>query len=109
MTGMLRDSPVVLLAVLVTINTLSALDFMLTNSYLQRGTASEGNPVLASLFEQGAGQAWLFKTGVVLAVSLVIWHQRRYRAILAVAITALVIYLLVIAYHVIGMLFLIGP
>jgi hypothetical protein len=95
-----------LLAVLVTTNALSALDFALTNRQLQMGTITEGNPVLALLFEQGTGQAWLFKTIIVLAVSVVIWHQRRYRAILSVAVAALVVYVLVVAYHVAGMTFL---
>lgn len=105
-TGALRESPATLLVMLVAINMLSALDFVLTNVQLQAGTATEGNPILASLFEQGVGQAWLFKTAVVLAVTIAIWHQRKYRAILNVAVGALIVYLLVIAYHIAGIFWL---
>jgi len=90
--------------VLVAVNVLSALDFVLTQAEMDSGIASEGNPVLASLFEQGPGLAWLFKTVIVLGVSVVIWRQRHRRAILSVAIAALAIYALVIAYHLSGIL-----
>ena len=93
-----------LLAVLVAINVLSALDYMLTRTEMSYGLATEGNPVLASLFEQGPGLAWLFKTTVVLAVSVVIWRERHRRAIIAVAVGALCVYALVIAYHLSGIL-----
>ena len=103
-TGALRENPRLLVAVLVAINVLSALDFVLTRTELDSGIASEGNPVLAPLFEQGPGLAWLFKTVIVLGVSVVIWRQRHRRAILSVAIAALAIYALVIAYHLSGIL-----
>jgi len=102
-TGTLRRSPLILLAVLVAVNVLSALDFAFTYLQLQAGVASEGNPVLAAMFAQNAGSAWLFKTLVVLAVTLGIWHQRKHRKVLAVSIVALVTYFLVIGYHVYGM------
>lgn len=101
-TGTLREDPRLLLAVLVAINVLSALDFVLTRAEMSAGLATEGNPVLASLFAHGPGLAWLFKTTVVLAVSLVIWRERHRRAIIAVALGALCVYALVIAYHLSG-------
>jgi hypothetical protein len=104
LTGALRENPRLLAAVLVAVNVLSALDFVLTQAEMDSGIASEGNPVLASLFEQGPGLAWLFKTVIVLGVSVVIWRQRHRRAILSVAIAALAIYALVIAYHLSGIL-----
>jgi len=98
-TGALQENPLLLLAVLVAVNVLSALDFVLTWSEMNSGIAAEGNPVLASLFEQGPGLAWLFKTTVVLAVSVVIWRERHRRAVVAVALGALCLYALVIVYH----------
>lgn len=101
-TGPLRENPRLLLVVLIAVNVLSALDFVLTRAEMSSGIATEGNPVLASLFAQGPGLAWLFKTVVVLAVSVVIWRERHRRAILAVALGALCVYALVIAYHLSG-------
>ena len=86
LTGTLRDNPALILGVLVLINVLSALDFGLTYAELQAGVAAEGNPLLAGLFAAGPSQAWLFKGSVMLVVSLIIWHQRKHRAMLAVAL-----------------------
>jgi len=103
LTGTLRDNPALLFGVLVLINVLSALDFALTYMQLQAGTVTEGNPVLASLFAEGPGQAWIFKAGMMLAVSVVIWHQRKHRAMLSVALIALALYVAVLVYHLAGM------
>jgi hypothetical protein len=105
-TGTLRDNPAALLGVLIMTNGLSALDFVLTYAQLSLGTIEEGNPVLAMMFDAGPGRAWVFKSGMMIAVSVIIWHQRKHRAILGVAVAALVIYLLVIAYHVFGIFWL---
>jgi hypothetical protein len=107
-TGRLRDRPALLAGVLVAVNLLSAADFFLTQAELQAGIAIEGNPLLAALFEGGPLSAWLFKTTVVLAVTLVIWHQRHRRPILLVALAAFGIYLAVIGYHVAGIMRTIG-
>lgn len=88
---------------LVVINVLSALDFALTRMQLEAGVASEGNPVLAAMFEQGPGQAWVFKTGVMLLVSIGIWSARKHRSVLLVAIGAFVLYAALIVYHLVGM------
>lgn len=101
-TGPLRDDGRLVLT-LVLINALSALDFFFTYVQLVAGVAEEGNPVLAELFRQGPGQAWLFKTAVMIVVSLAIWRSRQHRAILSVALGALALYVLLIAYHFAGM------
>ena len=101
-TGKLRDRPGLLAVVLVAVNLLSAADFFLTHAELQAGIATEGNPLLAALFAGEPMSAWLFKTAVVLAVTLVIWHQRHRRAVLLVALAAFGIYLAVVIYHVAG-------
>lgn len=102
-TGRLRDDPHSLLAVLVAINALSALDFLFTSFQLNAGIATEANPILAPLFAGGAFGAWAFKTIVTLAVSLGIWLNRGKRQILMVAVGGLVVYLLVTLYHIVGM------
>lgn len=103
MTGSLRDNPLALLGVLVLVNTLSALDFAFTWLQLQAGVAEEGNPVLAGMFAEAPAKAWFFKSGVMLVVSLVIWHQRKRRAMLSVALVALALYIAVLVYHLVGM------
>lgn len=102
-TGALRDRPQVLLGLLVALNLLSGLDFVFTYLQLNAGVATEGNPVMASMFTSGPWQAWLFKTTVMLLVSIGIWRGRHTRAILEVAIGALGIYVALIGYHVTGM------
>lgn len=102
-TSFLRNRPANLLVVLLAVNTLSGLDFAFTYIQLATGMATEANPMLAELYSQSAVQAWLFKTGVMLIVSLGIWRARKHRAILSVAIASLVLYLFVIGYHIVGM------
>ncbi len=102
-TGHFRDNPSSLLIVLITINVLSLFDFAFTWVQLSAGVSVEANPLLALLYLDNPLAAWLFKTCVVLAVSFAIWHARRYRAILAVALLALTLYLTLFIYHIWGM------
>lgn len=102
-TSTLRDDPRLLLLVLIAVNVLSTLDFLYTLVALDAGVASEGNPVMARLFEQGPGIAWVFKSALVLAVTVVIWLERRRRSAIAVALGALGLYAAVVAYHVYGL------
>ena len=89
--------------VLIAINVLSAIDFALTYLQLKAGVSVEGNPVLAELFAQGAGRAWVFKTLVVLAVTLAMWAGRKHRSMLGLAVGTLVLYVLLMIYHFAGM------
>ena len=102
-TGFLRDRPHMLAVVLIAINALSAVDFAFTYVQIQAGVSVEGNPLLAEMFAQSVGRAWLFKTVMVGVVTLAMWMGRRHRSILAVAAGTLVFYALLIAYHLIGM------
>lgn len=102
-TGLLRERPSLLIMTLVAANLLSMLDLALTWVELQSGLASEGNPLMAQLFEIGPGAAWLFKFVLGVAASLLIWRFRRYRQILAVSVAAFGIYAAVIGYHVLGL------
>lgn len=102
-TGALRDDARLLLGVLVAINVLSALDFALTYLQLQAGTIVEGNLLLAGLFAQGPFQAWLFKTVVMLGVTLLMWRSRQHRSVLLLAIVTLAGYFALIIYHLLGM------
>lgn len=101
-TRALRDAPRLLFLVLAAVNLLSALDFVYTLVALDAGIATEGNPVMAHLLEHGPALAWLFKTVMVLGVSAVIWHERRRRSAILVALGALVLYAGVVGYHVYG-------
>lgn len=102
-TGHIRDNPRTLLVVLVIINILSLIDFAFTWVQLSAGTATEGNPALATLFAVHPFVAWLFKTTLVLGISVAIWHGRKYRAIVLVALLALVTYSALFVYHLLGM------
>jgi CHASE2 domain-containing sensor protein len=99
----LRDHPLALAFILIGVNALSVLDFVFTRAQLQAGIAIEANPVLANLFATNGNGALLFKITVMSSVSLGIWLARKHRAILSVALGALIAYLALIAYHIAGM------
>lgn len=102
LTGPLRDRPLALIVLLAAVNTLSLLDFQLTAYELAQGIATEGNPVMAFLFASGPNSAWLFKTVLVLLVSVGIWRGRRMRPVLGVALFAFLVFSGVLAYHFVG-------
>jgi hypothetical protein len=97
--GSLRDSPWMLLAVLIAANLLSLADGVLTAIEIQAGIATEGNPILAPLYASSPYFAIAFKIIVVALVSAGIWHQRRYRHVLAVSLLALAVFTGLLAYH----------
>lgn len=101
-TGPLHANLPVLAAVLIVINVLSILDFVFTYEELRLGIAREANPLLAALFSQSPGQAWLLKSGTMLAVTWGIWRERGKRAVLGTAVFAVVAYLALTMYHIIG-------
>jgi len=98
--GTLRSSSWVLLGVLAATNLLSLLDGYLTYVEVTTGIASEGNPVLASLFEAHPLAAVAFKVLTIAIVSAVIWFARRFKAVLAVSLFALAVFTAVVAYHI---------
>jgi len=98
--GTLRSSSWVLLGVLAATNLLSLLDGYLTYIEVTTGIASEGNPVLASLFEAHPLAAVAFKVLTIAIVSAIIWFTRRFKAVLAVSLFALAVFTAVVAYHI---------
>lgn len=100
LTSRLREDPTRLFLLLIVSNGLSALDFLFTLAQLRAGVATEANPVLAELFSQGPVTAWAFKSSVMLLVSLIIWFNRKHRAILSVALIMLAAYTLLVTYHI---------
>ncbi len=102
LTGTLRDQPVLLAAVLVSINILSIVDWLLTMHVLEAG-AAEGNPLLAVMISTNPTAAFAFKLMATLGVTIALWSWRRYRAVLATAIGALLIYAGLMAYHAWGL------
>ena len=102
LTTVLRDRPVVLVGLLVLINVLSIADWMLTLRALDAG-AVEVNPVLAAMLAGNPLAAFFFKMAATLVVTAALWSWRRYRAVLATAIAALLIYGVLMTYHAWGL------
>jgi hypothetical protein len=101
-TSALRDRPVALISILVLINVLSIADWMLTLRVLEAG-AAEGNPVLATMISLNPAGALLFKLAATLGVTIALWSWRRYRAVLATSIGALLLYGGLMVYHAWGL------
>jgi hypothetical protein len=100
--GTLRDNAWTLLFVLVLLNVLSAADWYFTLRALEHG-ATEANPVLNGLLARDPHLAAVFKFGMILTISAVIWMGRRYRLVLATGLVAVFTYSLVIVYHLGGL------
>jgi hypothetical protein len=97
--GSLRDSRWLLISLLVMLNVFSLLDGVLTAFELRLGIAREGNPVLGSIIQTNGFLAVAVKVAVMITVSVVIWHWRRHRRILAIVPFALALYAALLAYH----------
>ena len=97
----LRDSQAALAIVLVLVNMLNVLDYVFTVNALGAGM-SEGNPVMERLFAYDFRVAAAVKIVAMLAVSFVIWRNRRYRIILGCALLTLTAYIVLITYHIYG-------
>jgi hypothetical protein len=97
----LRDNPLLLLALLVLLNLFSAIDWALTLRALRFG-AVEGNLLLGRLMTANLAAAGVFKAAVVLVVSLALWSARRYRLVLATGVSAFALFALLVPYHLIA-------
>lgn len=97
----LRDRPQVTAVLLAAVNVLNLLDFGLTLNCLARG-GGEANPVMRSLFNMGPLAAGVFKFSAVLLVTALVWRYRRFRSGLAAALAILLLYVLIIVYHIFG-------
>ncbi len=97
--GAMRDHAWIVVFTILVINVLSLADGWFTAAELGLGIAREGNPVLAAANRQGPLVAIAVKLGAMAVVSTVIWHGRRRRSILALALVAVAIFGGLVAYH----------
>ena len=97
----LRDHPATLAALLILGNVLSLADMALTQLSLSLG-AAEANPFMRPLLAAHPAYAPMVKTGVVMALSLVIWRFRRRRRIVGLAVYLVAFYCFVVAYELVG-------
>jgi hypothetical protein len=98
----LRDQPAILLALLASLNLLSIFDWALTMRALAFG-AREANLVVGAFLAASPVSALVFKIGLMLGVSAVIWQSRRYRLVLVTAVAGLGAYACLMLYHVVGL------
>ncbi|PKQ15328.1 MAG: hypothetical protein CVT67_09830 [Actinobacteria bacterium HGW-Actinobacteria-7] len=101
--GTMRDQPSVLIGVLVVLNLLSLVDGYFTAAELGLGIASEGNPVLDALARRNPLLAVTLKIVVPLLVSAMVWHGRKTRVILGMALVALGLFAALVLYHLRGL------
>lgn len=101
----LRDRPKALWLLLAAVNALNVADFSLTLAVLGAG-GGEANPVMRSLFAMSTRWAGVFKVVAVLAASLLVWQNRRYRKALIAGLCMLVVFTCLFIYHVFGLAFL---
>ncbi len=85
--------------VLIAVNVLSVLDFLLTMNLLDLGPISEANPLMAGLIVFNPIVAFLYKTSLVLSVTLVFWRFRRYRSVILATSSAFVLFSVLIFYQ----------
>jgi hypothetical protein len=97
----LRDRPGLLIKVLLLFNTYNLADYFLTVNALAAGH-EELNPVMRGLFAVDPLLAGIFKVLTGLAVTILVWHCRRYRLMLQFSLFAVGVYLALIAYHLYG-------
>lgn len=77
---------------------MNLLDLGFTEMALRAG-ASEGNPVMASLFSHDPVLAASFKISLIASVSLALWLLRRYKIALQATVVATTIFAGILAYH----------
>jgi len=99
---LLRESSALLIALLALLNLLNVLDWRFTAIGLERG-AIEANPIMAAFFGVDTLAAGLFKVSWMFAISVIIWHARRYRRVLEFTVVAAVMYFALVLYHIVGL------
>jgi hypothetical protein len=101
----LRDRPRALIALLTAVNVLNLADLLLTLGVLDSG-GREANPVMRSLLALSPLWAGIFKLVAVLAASLLVWENRRYRKALIAGLCMLVLFAGLFVYDLVGLVFL---
>ena len=99
----MRDRPRLLFVLLLGVNVLNLADFLLTLNVLARG-GGEANPILRSLFAMDPLYAGGFKLVAVLLTCWLAWRCRRFRSGLEAAVIMLVLFTVVICYHIFGLI-----
>ena len=97
-----RRRPYVIAAVLGLVAALGFADLLFTLRALSLG-ATEVNPVMARLFAAGPMAAGLIKMGITMAVAGGIWLTRRYRRALEASLLLLAGFVVLTAYHLVGL------
>lgn len=94
----LRGHAGALVIVLVVANLLSLVDLAFTLRVLQLG-GREANPLMRYVFDAGPAEAAMLKIALIAAVSVTIWHLRRYRLSLLAALLAVTVYGSIVLYE----------
>lgn len=97
----LRNNYTALIILLIIFNLFNVADYMFTLKALAAGY-SESNPVMDKLFSMGSTPAGIFKITIGLLVTSIIWFLKRYRLVLEASILILLMYMLLISYHIYG-------
>lgn len=95
----LRGNNPALITLLILFNALNIADYVFTLKALSVGFI-EGNPIMEKMFVAGPVAAGAFKIVLASAITLIIWIFRRYRLVLEISILFLIVYTLLIAYHI---------
>jgi hypothetical protein len=101
----LRDRPKALQLLLVGVNLLNLADFSVTLRVLDSG-GREANPILRPLLVLSPIWAGIFKLVAVLAASLLVWENRRYRKALIAALCVVLVFAGLVAYDITVLAFL---
>ncbi len=99
----LRDSRPLLVVLLALVGVLSLFDLAATAVGLSLGQVAEANPVMRAAFERGLWSAVALKAASMVLFTLGVWHWRRYRHVLRLALAVAAIYGLVTLYHLVGL------
>jgi hypothetical protein len=98
----LRDRPRALWIILAVVCILNIADLALTLNVLASG-GDEVNPIMAFLFERSPIWAGVFKVAAVLFATTLVWHCRRFRSALAASLLMVVVFAVVLFYHIWGL------
>lgn len=94
----LRERPLAVAGLLISVNALNTLDLVFTQHVLSHG-AREINPIMAALLSHDPVLAGVFKIGMIAVVSVLLWVFRRYKSALQVTMGAAAVFACVVAYQ----------
>jgi hypothetical protein len=97
----LRNSEYALVWLLVLFNLFNIADYLFTLKALASGFR-EGNPVMDMLFSISPLAAAAFKILLTLLITTFVWLFKRYRIVLEICILFIIMYMMLIAYHIYG-------